>query len=1334
MTPVQSAVPDGTRRMAGGEGGFAAFRQGQIQGTTLTLNGRDFTITEVISEGKTGEADIYLVADGENKAHIFKQYKRDIFVKEEVLETVKSLDHPHVIKVLDYGIHDQSFFELMAYAKGGTLRDRVPIRDLSMLKEVLRQCAEALDHCHGKGLVHRDIKPENLFLRDKKGIHILVADFGIASMVDVELERKVTSRNLTFQYAAPETLTYTLDNSVIIGPPVDYYALGLSLITIWLGRDWYEELPFGAIPTLIVQGDIEIPSDMPEELQDAVAGLLAHNPADRWSRGEIQRWLAGEKVPVARVMTDQAGRQAGDLAQFDFIRVDGKLLSAGTPQEMADLLSSYREQGIRHLYRGDIAEWVKGSDRLRALELEDITKDYPQSRGKAEAGLLKAVYLLDPRRGFIDSQWNEHALPHDGQLPEILDRVGDIIDDDPSPGSYVTGHVLTVFLEANGGQAVVDDIRTNILRRHSEGEISEQKAAMKLILQLQEGNAFRVMGRDYFSFDDLRKAEADVHRHLAKEVHRTDSKFLCWLEGMFLKQNSVDISESETVELLELIKQMPWLREYDPELRARINRSNESGYTDLMMMAKAGDLAACRELVSTGADINFASSDGSTAFATAASAGHTEVMEYLAESGAEINPSIRGGSPLLHELVYEGREQQAAWLLRHGVSADLQRESDGWTPFMVAVTTGNRAMASMLLNAGADVDLLDNRLLAPLHNALIDEDFELAELLLSSGSDVNVCEDIDRAPIQIASRDGKTQTVRFLIDHGANVNAGEAYNRTPLHSCAQHDKTEIVQMLLDAGAKPDVGVREFAGDFGPNTVVEHSLYAPPIYYAITLGRFEMARLLAQAGASMEFSEWGLGYLHKLLQVCKDNRDDCLKTAALLLEKGADPNQGETVLIEADYPEGKMPPFTPLAYAVWQGETQFAKLLLEAGADPKISYNRTSVLQEAVRQGQYELAELLVSHGADVNHRDLANQTALHVALYAPNPRREMVELLLAHGADPTINDRLEGNDKLNPFCVAARAFPPEVLRPFVEKDGDASKAVDETPRRQNPFFWAISSNRLDNLQLLAEAKRGIDHRDSEGYTPLMFAVASGNAAAADILVRAGASKHGKTASQETLSDLALRSGNQTLIRNFAGGKQRTTVARGRASGGPAHTPVGRPPTSGGPLAAVIRLVAAILAIYTYLWAAAGGFFGTPIGGRFGAMLTAAVATNILFWYLFALRLKRFRTYGQKKIKTAIWVGVGGIVVASIVGPFNLLATLPVVGRFMQALHLPPLVRDLFLVHAWVWFHSPSYGVVAELLGGLPVLGGLAVPTRILVLFAALLVALLMTARRMSRKG
>jgi uncharacterized protein len=96
-------------------------------------------------------------------------------------------------------------------------------------------------------------------------------------------------------------------------------------------------------------------------------------------------------------------------------------------------------------------------------------------------------------------------------------------------------------------------------------------------------------------------------------------------------------------------------------------------------------------------------------------------------------------------------------------------------------------------------------------------------------------------------------------------------------------------------------------------------------------------------------------------------------------------------------------FFPLGLACFFGQPQAARMLLEAGADPRAAARnpmRVTALHAAAAARLTDVARALLDNGADVDARQQAGYTALHAA--AQHGDAELVELLLSRGADPAL--------------------------------------------------------------------------------------------------------------------------------------------------------------------------------------------------------------------------------------------------------------------------------------------------------------------------------------------
>jgi serine/threonine protein kinase len=144
--------------------------------------------------------------------------------------TIASLVHPHIIRVLDFGLDENIPFLVMDYAPNGTLRHHHPKGTLLppvVVVSYVTQIASALQYAHDRKLIHRDIKPENLLLG--RNNDVLLSDFGLVSIAQSS-ESQEREMGGTVPYMAPEQLQGKARMAS------DQYSLGI-IVYEWLSGD-----------------------------------------------------------------------------------------------------------------------------------------------------------------------------------------------------------------------------------------------------------------------------------------------------------------------------------------------------------------------------------------------------------------------------------------------------------------------------------------------------------------------------------------------------------------------------------------------------------------------------------------------------------------------------------------------------------------------------------------------------------------------------------------------------------------------------------------------------------------------------------------------------------------------------------------------------------------------------------------------------------------------------------------------------------------------------------------------------------------------------------------
>jgi serine/threonine-protein kinase len=144
-----------------------------------------------------------------------------------------SLDHPHVMRVFDWGEEDEGPYLVLEYLGGGSLRsllDSGARLSHSQVVSIGAQAASGLAYAHRRGIVHRDIKPSNL-LFDEEG-HLRIADFGVArALAESALTEPLGAVFGTARYASPAQA-----EGRVLDDRTDVYSLALVLYETLTGR------------------------------------------------------------------------------------------------------------------------------------------------------------------------------------------------------------------------------------------------------------------------------------------------------------------------------------------------------------------------------------------------------------------------------------------------------------------------------------------------------------------------------------------------------------------------------------------------------------------------------------------------------------------------------------------------------------------------------------------------------------------------------------------------------------------------------------------------------------------------------------------------------------------------------------------------------------------------------------------------------------------------------------------------------------------------------------------------------------------------------------------
>lgn len=169
--------------------------------------------------------------------------------------TLAKLSHPNIVSVYEFGKVEETYFFLMEFVDGSTLRSVVQAGQLSPTHAlaIVPHLCDALQFAHDKGIIHRDIKPENILIaRDGT---VKIADFGLSRILGGNSHDDLLTGTHqvmgTPRYMAPEHL----EGSRNVDHRADIYSLGVVFYEMLTG-----ELPIGhfAPPSKKVEVDVRL--------------------------------------------------------------------------------------------------------------------------------------------------------------------------------------------------------------------------------------------------------------------------------------------------------------------------------------------------------------------------------------------------------------------------------------------------------------------------------------------------------------------------------------------------------------------------------------------------------------------------------------------------------------------------------------------------------------------------------------------------------------------------------------------------------------------------------------------------------------------------------------------------------------------------------------------------------------------------------------------------------------------------------------------------------------------------------------------------------------------
>ncbi|EQC31887.1 TKL protein kinase [Saprolegnia diclina VS20] len=264
------------------------------------------------------------------------------------------------------------------------------------------------------------------------------------------------------------------------------------------------------------------------------------------------------------------------------------------------------------------------------------------------------------------------------------------------------------------------------------------------------------------------------------------------------------------------------------------NSRNKIGEPALFVAAMEGHVDIAEMLLNAGATVDLETPRGATALMISPASGSVDLVKLLLKHGANVNHS-NGDGTTLAAAVQLGLDEIVQVLLTAKANVNDNNTYIKASPIVVAAERGLLAMASRLLDAGANLHSVDKEGYGAVFHAANRGHADMIRFLVSKGADPNATAPNGVGPLYAACMRGHVAAVAALLQAGANVNHPDA--DPCIIPAAFYDRSEIMSLLLSHGV--DVNAVDFT--FGGTA----------LYAAAFNGHADVVRQLAYARAELD---------------------------------------------------------------------------------------------------------------------------------------------------------------------------------------------------------------------------------------------------------------------------------------------------------------------------------------------------------------------------------------------------------------------------------------------------------------------------------------------------
>uniref|UniRef100_A0A8C2PVV2 Transient receptor potential cation channel, subfamily A, member 1b n=1 Tax=Cyprinus carpio TaxID=7962 RepID=A0A8C2PVV2_CYPCA len=407
------------------------------------------------------------------------------------------------------------------------------------------------------------------------------------------------------------------------------------------------------------------------------------------------------------------------------------------------------------------------------------------------------------------------------------------------------------------------------------------------------------------------------------------------------------------------------------------------------------------------------------------------------------------------------------------------QDEQGRTPLHWAVEQDQLHSCALLLELGADPNILNSAMMGPLHLAVTKKYNHLVESC--DKTDANLEGDLGNTPVMLACCTNNCDAIQFLFKHGAKMCIQNKLGHYAIHTVAFAGAKEAMELVLKIGE-----------ELGLSTSV-HINYldkskSTPLHLAVRGGNIEVIKLCIIKGARVDQQQCDKSTA--LHFACTQG---ALEAVKIMLSSY---NKVEDIINIRDGANQ-----TPLHRATLFDHVELVEYLISKEAEIDcIDCNGLSPLLMASRCGAWKTVAFLLSIGADFRIKDKVGCNFLHFVVLQPKGLKNLPET--SNAVKEMLSDEdVEGCTPLHYACKLG-------IHDSVKNMLGLNIFVGQKSReKKSALHFAAEYGRINTCKRLLETltdSKMLNDWDEKGLTPLHLASMAGHTQVVELLLRSGA--------------------------------------------------------------------------------------------------------------------------------------------------------------------------------------------------------------------------------------